>query len=96
MHPEGGTRGDEDKFFVLITKGVTVVSSLSLSHTHPSPLPFLFPRRTSQEARKGVLLLKCLCQGEEEEDEERKGHLLRPGCPAFPGLLVGSGNASPS
>lgn len=69
VHPEGGTQGDEDKFFVLMTKGVTVVSS----HTHTHlPLPFLLPRRrNSQEAGKGVLLLKCLCQGEEEDERGR-------------------------
>lgn len=47
-------------------------NSCFLSRTH-LPLPFLFPRRrNSQEAGKGVLLLKCLCQGE-EDDERRRG-----------------------
>jgi len=73
MHPEGGTQGDEDKFFVLMTKGVTVVSSHARTHLL---LPFLFPRRrSSQEAGEGVLLLKRLCQGEEED--ERGGGISR-------------------
>lgn len=54
------------KFFVLTTKGVTVVFS------NTPLLSFLCPqRRTSQEDRKGVLLPKCLCQGEEEDKRGR-------------------------
>lgn len=46
-------------------------NSCFLSRTH-LPLPFLFSRRrNSQEAGKGVLLLKCLCQGEEEDERGR-------------------------
>lgn len=36
------------------------------------PLSFLCPkRRVSQRDRKGVLLPKCLCQGEEEDERGR-------------------------
>lgn len=63
MHPEGH---GEMKFFVLTTKGVTVVFSNTPLLSFPCP-----QRRASQADRKGMLLPKCLCQGEEEDKRGR-------------------------
>lgn len=81
MHPEGGTQGDEDNFFVLMTKGVTVVSSHA--HTSRSHFSFQGEGTAKKPARECYYLNACARVRRTMKDE---GAFPEPWLPRIPHL----------